>query len=211
MPGKKGPSKTKKPKRRTIQIPLTARSLVLWGGVLFLLMGWSFFLGVITGRGILPEGMLSPAKLKSLMKEFTVPGHGKSSGMEIIHEHAKDPKLAFYEKLSSKKEEVVRRKIKRPAPGNRKKRTDLKESSPISILYTVQVASLQNEVKALQMVNRLTERGYDAYYSRVDLNGKIRYRVRCGRMDTAEKARALARTLALQEGLKGFVTRREAP
>ena len=57
------------------------------------------------------------------------------------------------------------------------------------------------------MINKLIDRGFDAYYYEVKVRDKTYYRVRCGRFSDRERAKTYARRLADEEGIKGFVSR----
>ena len=76
-------------------------------------------------------------------------------------------------------------------------------------LYTVQIASIEDKEKAEKLVIDLIGKGYDAYSYEVDVNGKIYYRVRCGRFSSRQEAADYAQTLEKEAGLKGFVSRIE--
>jgi cell division septation protein DedD len=76
-------------------------------------------------------------------------------------------------------------------------------------LYTVQIASIEDKEKAEKLVIDLIGQGYDAYSYEVDLNGKIYYRVRCGRFSSRKEASYYAQTLEKEAGLKGFVSKIE--
>ncbi|HJX34447.1 MAG TPA: SPOR domain-containing protein [Desulfatiglandales bacterium] len=76
-------------------------------------------------------------------------------------------------------------------------------------LYTVQIASIEDKEKAEKLVIDLIGQGYDAYSYEVDVNGKIYYRVRCGRFSSRQEAADYAQTLEKEAGLKGFVSRIE--
>ncbi len=76
-------------------------------------------------------------------------------------------------------------------------------------LYTVQIASIEDKEKAEKLVIDLIGQGYDAYSYEVDVNGKIYYRIRCGRFPGRQEASDYARMLEKKAGLKGFVSRIE--
>jgi len=73
--------------------------------------------------------------------------------------------------------------------------------------YTLQLASLENEIQAGKMTVRLTGQGYPAYYYRVDIKGKRFFRVRCGRFKDREEAGNFKKLLSEKQGLTGFVTK----
>ncbi len=75
--------------------------------------------------------------------------------------------------------------------------------------YTVQVASLDSENKAVKMADRLKNRGHPAYVKKVNVKGKTYYRVRCGRFSDKKEAGDYEMLLTKQEKIKGFVIKLE--
>ena len=75
--------------------------------------------------------------------------------------------------------------------------------------YTVQVASLDSENKAVKMADRLKNRGHPAYVKKVNVKGKTYYRVRCGRFSDKKEAGDYEMLLAKQDKIKGFVIKLE--
>lgn len=150
-----------------------------------------------------------------------------------------NPELAFYKGLSSENEGTSKKHVvvvaksrssgRRPVQGHTKAKTE-KAGSVTTLLdeskergdqsssqglgfgrtyYTVQLASLGERGKAENLIRKLGNRGYQAYYCEAHLRGRIYYRVRSGRFDTREQAVDHARRLAKETGLKGFVWRVE--
>ena len=196
---------TATPKKK-YHIELSLTSLFLWALGFFLLLAWVFVLGIFVDRGFFSEGVKTLQELKGQVANIQALVTRKdSSELDVIKNVEKDPELAFYEKLSGKKEEV-RRKIQPSV----KKRLD-KPRKPLQegVVYAVQIASLDNEIKASAMVKRLLDRGYPAYSYRVIIKGKTYYRVRCGPFKNKEEAGKLKNLLAKKEKIKGFVARVE--
>ena len=75
--------------------------------------------------------------------------------------------------------------------------------------YTVQVASLDSENKAVKMADRLKNRGHPAYVKKVNVKGKTYYRVRCGRFSDKKEASDYEKLLTKQDKIKGFVIKLE--
>lgn len=207
-------------------------------------MSWVFVLGILVGRGFLPEGVATLTNIKGRINKLQgIVGHNRESRSEPQNNPEPDPKLAFYEKLSTKKYEA---KNTQPGgggvdPGNRKKSKKAEpkqEMSPKSTasnrqkdnekrrggsetglrqlgnpvgetLYTVQLASLGDKKKAEDYIEDLIARGYPGYYYKVKVEGRIYYRIRCGRFDTWRKATTFARKLRKETGIKGFVSKVE--
>jgi cell division septation protein DedD len=90
-------------------LEMSSLSLFFWGFCLCFLLAWVFVLGVLVGRGFLPSAVTTISDLKAQISglQGIVP-HGKTSPPDT-QKIEKDPKLAFYEKLSSKKEEVKKK------------------------------------------------------------------------------------------------------
>ncbi|MEJ2725574.1 MAG: SPOR domain-containing protein, partial [Deltaproteobacteria bacterium] len=135
-----------------------------------------------------------------------------------------DPKLAFYERLSSKKNEVRMRAEppreipmkEKPAEAHRREAANKppapaqpRTSAGDHLQYTVQLASMGEKVRADAVIKDLRDRGYEAYMTEAVVGGKVYYRVRCGRFMTQEEAGKHARKLAREAGLKGLVSRIE--
>lgn len=206
-------------------IEMSSLSLFFWGFFLCFLLAWVFVLGVLVGRGFLPSAVSTISDLKAQVSKLQglVP-HSKTPAPPDPQKIESDPKLAFYEKLSSKKEEVKRNipeeKPARPVtpvkgPAERKEQTLSAPSTPAEhsasdqgrIVYTVQLASLEDKGKAEGMVGRLKGSGFDAYYNEVKIKGKTFYRIRCGKFKTKEDAGLQAKRLADQVGIHGFVSK----
>ncbi len=104
------PKKTKKQKKYKFE--LTPLSALFWGIFLIILLTWIFVLGILVGRGFLPGSVSTISDLKNQVKKLqTIVG--KKEEYEDIKpaDENKDPELAFYEKLNSKKDEVKRTKL----------------------------------------------------------------------------------------------------
>jgi hypothetical protein len=209
------------------RIELTSLSILLWGACIFFLLAWIFVLGILVGRGFLPGAFTAISDLRGRFGKLEgIVGNSESHDLTSPKQSEPDPKLVFYEKLSSKKDEAkeksrikerVEKQIlvpQKPSPteeegGGIVSPQGKPEASGTSLQYTVQLASLDEKGKAERMINRLIDRGYAAYYYEVNVKGKIFYRVRCGRFNTREEAMDHAKRLEAREGMKGFVSRIE--
>ena len=229
-------SRSKK-RRKKYQIELTSLSTFLWGIFLFFLFAWVFVLGISFGRGSLPKFVTN---LSSYIRAVigtpaeTILRPSKSYDIKSSKKFKPDPKLAFYEKLSIKKEEVKKKwqpreegknqktdssprkaKVSEKAFPDRKKGKRAETSNTQSdqwiggTHYTVQLASLSDGDKAKKMSKRLLDQGYPVYFYEVKVKGKTYYRVRCGKFMSKEDARNYAEKLAQKEGIKGFIARTE--
>lgn len=223
------------PKKR-YKIELTPFSIVLWGISFLILLSWSFFLGILLGQGFLPGAVTAISDLKGQVTKIQEMVKPKDTLDSLPNKKSEaDPKLAFYERLASKKDEVKKEHM----PSENLERRDIpkinsksitprtsslaekdtavadepkrKQSHPITPEkpYTVQVASLENEDNAAGLTNQLVKQGYPAYYYSKEVDGKTLYRVRCGRFVTRDDADYYVRKLAREAGIKGFVSRVE--
>ncbi|MFC1824106.1 SPOR domain-containing protein [Thermodesulfobacteriota bacterium] len=227
----------KKPKKSTkkYQIELTTRSLFLCCFLLFFLLTWIFVFGIWVGREF-STGTITP--LTGIENPFStlrgIVSHDRSRDRKSTVEPSPDPKLTFYEKLSTKKDEAKKKWVpederppekpaKAPEPlqavqESLKKESEQRDSSKSarkiedsepSDYFTVQLASLEEQNKAERMIRRLNAKGYPAYYYEVKLQGRSYYRIRCGKFPSRQEAQAYARKLAKERGMKGFVSRLE--
>jgi septal ring-binding cell division protein DamX len=229
-------TQTRQEGRKRYRIEMSSVALFLWGFCLLFFVAWIFVLGVLVGRGFLPGADSALTDLKSQVSKLQeVMAGSKPSAQEEQKKEAIDEKLAFYERLESKKDETkkigqlasdVKEGSERKSNGSGEPlKTDPPEkekntnSAPTksgegSVLtappagkgvYTLQIASLEDRQKAQNLVKGLTPKGYDAYFYEVSVKGKPYYRVRCGRFTTREKAREHASKLLKETGLKGLV------
>jgi len=186
---------------------LSRTSVFLWSVGAFVLLAWIFTLGVLAGRGLLPGGVKTLAELKiQIGKLQQMISKKDRSELERIKELQKDPKFAFYEELSGKKDDAVKRLSS--SPKSRKKdlkKSEESKSAKALTKYIVQVASLDSEAKATEMVNRLTGQGYPAYSYKVFIKGRRYYRVRCGMFKTKDEAINIKNRLAKNEKIDGLV------
>jgi cell division protein FtsN len=249
----------KKSPKRKYHLEMTSWSIFAWLSFLFLLMSWIFVLGILVGRGLIPESVTAISELRNQLNKLQDRVFsGQKRGQGVQKEEDYDSKLAFYTELSNKEGDEKKRKfpdakpqhlttepgekkqavIQQPPPESRpeaspkeavaKVKTEIskalpdgspKESAedvtkkratpPLKSGYTVQVASLQDETKAQQTVERLIKGGYDAYYEKVQIRGKTWYRVRCGKFATKNEGDDYAKRLVGETGLKGLVMKLE--
>jgi len=227
-------SRSKKTGKR-YQIELTSLSLFLWSIFLFFLLVWIFVLGILVGRGFFPGKVTTISDLRAQIQRLQeMVTHKSSKEMESIKRSEPDPKLAFYEKLSSKKDEAkkdrqIEKKREIPKKKPTKKEIEAPKKPPLEkekreepkaparppkpstkgVQYTVQVASLDDKSKADKMIKQLTDAGLPAYHYEAKVKGKIYYRIRCGRFMNREEARIYAGKLVREKGIKGFVAKIE--
>jgi cell division protein FtsN len=218
--------RTGKPPKR-YRVELTPLSLSLWGLGLLFVLSWVFVLGILVGRGLLPGGVGSLADLKrqiSRLQEMV--NRDRSEDLKPKGESNPEPKWAFHDKLTSRKEETarlseprveaasVRGRVSKEGEVHTRESKDgermeagPKTPAPGSMQYTVQLASLGDRNKAEERAKHLAGKGHPAYFYKVTMKGKTYYRVRCWKFESREEAQRYALRLEREEGLKGFVTR----
>jgi len=203
--------KTEK-KKKGLRLELSRTALFFWSLGFLIFLGWIFTLGVLAGRGLLPSGAKTLAEIKNqIVKLQEMVGQKDTSELDEIKAIQKDASFAFYDELSSKKASVVlpRKAPQKKTPQHKSATADnLKTPSPpapASGLYVVQVASLDQEKQAFNMVNRLVKKGYPAYHYKIFIKGRGYFRVRCGTFKTRAEAVETQQNLAEKEHLKGFV------
>ncbi len=202
-----GTESTKTRKKKKYRMDFSLLSLFLWSMGIFVLMGWIFILGILVGRGFLPEGIQSLTK-----REKQLPGfHDRVSRKNPISPGFKKKsdtvkKFDFYDKLAETGDKVATKSGLGPEKKIAHQKTSNKVAVPKSgANFTLQLASLERKEKAESLVKRLNDHGYPAYISKVDIGEGTYYRVRCGKFKTKEDALSLEKSLAQREGLKGYV------
>jgi septal ring-binding cell division protein DamX len=205
MVRKKAASK-QAPKRMTLEV--SRASAVFWAVCLFLVLGWTFVLGILVGRGFLPKNVKSLSEIQgqiSKLKDVVNPK--RSTDLEAARKDEPDPKFAFYDNLSAKKEDVARKSRAVPEGAQAVKERGQRAPAVEPFAFTVQLASLESEEKAVAMVARLKKLGHAAYMDKTTMNGKTRYRIRCGEFRDPKEAGSYAKALVKDTGIAGFVTR----
>ena len=223
-----------KKRKKGLVIKLTPFSSFLWTIGLLFVLAWVFVFGFFMGRGFLPGKVTAFSDMKSRLKRIqTMMSREKTIEETAKENEEENPKLAFYERLSSKKNEVKKQwqestkdeHIDNPGSGSKSsispQQHQVKESNASSNqsvekradpstasdhYYTIQLASLREGNRAEELVDRLIRKGYSVYYYEVEVKGQIYYRVRYGRFSTREEAEEHAQRLARKEKIKGFVT-----
>lgn len=111
---------SEKKKGRTFQVEMRAGSLFLWGGGLLFLLVWIFALGILVGRGSLPADKAVGELKEQIGKLQEIARRDRARRDEPEEEPAESPKLAFYEKLATKKDEALERRTTRSEPAVKK-------------------------------------------------------------------------------------------
>lgn len=194
------PTPEKERKRHIFQFSF--RSLFLLSIGVFFVLGWVFFLGILVGRGLLPNSIENFSFIKKkIVKDETEKKNEHVSPIKI-------DELSFYNHLIDKKEEAKKKAPPATLSKNQVKKiekTTLGQLKQEIRSYSIQVAALKDKAKTEKMVERLTRLGYQAYYYQILINGEMYYRIRCGPFSTIEKAKQYAKRLANKEGFKPFI------
>jgi cell division protein FtsN len=220
--------------KKRYQIEVTSFSLFLWGFCALFVMAWIFVLGVFVGRGFLPGADSSLMDLKTQVTKLQeLMARNKRVEPESQKKESIDEKLAFYEKLESKKDEArTQPGMLNPQDGVKNESSEgtgselSKKQNAVRVdppqprreeiktapsagkgLYTLQLASLEEKRKAETMVKDLTSRGFDAYLHEVRVKGKTYFRVRCGRFMTRDDAGVYASKLLKEAKLRGLISK----
>jgi DedD protein len=196
-----------------------------------------FFLGMLVGQGIEERKIVKPPE--PLMKIPVKPTDGNNAAPAPVREEitfydtltqaaTSQPRIdevpgevARTEKTFKSQPKTSAPAIKDdPAPPNRRpdeKRAAEKKSKTGENIeaargdrpWTVQVNAFPDEKAARTWVDRLKDKGYNAYLTEAQNQGKHWYRVRVGRFSSREEAEKVEEALRKKENLvKSFATSR---
>jgi cell division septation protein DedD len=189
-----------------------------------------FFLGMLVGQGMEERKIVKPAE--PVMKipirppqganseitfydTLTRPAPAQSRSEEEPREAKKAEKNAKAEsrenRLPARQEvaSVAKRAEDKPAPGGSKPRPAEADAKESRRPWTVQVNAFPEEKSAKTLVDRLRDKGYNAYLSESRIEGRVWYRVRVGRFESRDEAEKTQESLKRKEHLaKAFATSR---
>jgi cell division septation protein DedD len=115
---------------RKYQIEMTSWSIFLWISCLSLLLAWVFVLGILVGRGFIPESVTMISDIKNQLNKLQeMVSYNKRPTPESVKKEDSDAKLAFYNDLLSKKEMDKGRGIPE-AKAEPQKRETIQKKSP---------------------------------------------------------------------------------
>ena len=195
-----------------------------------------FFLGMLVGQGMEERKIVKPAEPAMRIPVRPAQGSNSAAGAkeEITfydtltrpapaqartEEETREAKKAEKSSKAESRENrlparqevtsVVKRAEDKPAPAAIKPRpaeADVKESRRP---WTVQVNAFPDEKAAKTWVDRLQDKGYNAYLSESRIQGRVWYRVRVGRFESRDEAEKTQEALKRKENLtKAFATSR---
>ena len=213
-------------KKAKYQLELSSTSLVFWVVCFVFFMFWIFVLGVLVGRGFLPGANTAIADLKAQVTKLQeIVTRNKRADQKPQDKEDIDSKLGFYNKLESKKEDkrkpfpelppepAKNEKAVKPPDATvadvkadiakkeaSAKKQDTTKGAGLPFRYAIQIAAIDDKVKAEEMVRKLSARGVEAYLQEAVVKGKTYYRVRCGKFATKEEANGYAQKLPKEAG-----------
>lgn len=195
-----------------------------------------FFLGMLVGRGIEERKIVKPAEplmkipirptqgspsvpaapkeeitfYDTLTRPAPAPVRGDEEAREAKRAENNSKTEARQTKLPARQElaSVAKRAEDKPAAARKLQpaEADAKESRKP---WTVQVNAFPDEKSAKTWVDRLRDKGYNAYLSESRIQGRVWYRVRVGRFESREEAEKTQESLKKKEHLaKAFATSR---
>ena len=196
-----------------------------------------FFLGMLVGQGMEEGKIVKPAEpvMKIPMRPtqgsnsaaagpkeeitfydtLTRPAPAQARSEEEMREAKKAEKNSKAESRESRslaRQEVApvaKRAEDKPAPAASKPRPVEADSKESRKPWTVQVNAFPDEKSAKTWVDRLRDKGYNAYLSESRSQGRVWYRVRVGRFETRDEAEKTQESLKRKESLaKAFATSR---
>jgi cell division septation protein DedD len=178
-----------------------------------------FFLGMFVGKGVEERKILKKEEslVKIPVKPEGAPGGGaapkkdeitfngpeaKSSAPSVAEEKTKEKpaeKIAVVEAPAPKAVEKKVEKIAAEATPKRTESAAAADAGDPGKVWRAQVNAFPDERSANLLVDRLKNKGYNAYVSDVQNRGKTWYRVSVGRYDSREQAEKIADALRTKE------------
>jgi cell division septation protein DedD len=132
-----------------------------------------------------------PQEAKPPVKEIKT---AKASGTEVTQASAQKPK----EKTAAENAAAAETKKVAPAKSAEEEKNKTETASPDRV-WTVQVNAFPEEARAQKLVERLKQKGYDAYLVKANINGKDWFRVRVGHFAARGQTKELLEELQTKE------------
>jgi cell division septation protein DedD len=196
-----------------------------------------FFLGMLVGQGMEERKIVKPAEPAMRIPVRPAQGSGSASAgakEEITfydtltrpapaqartEEETREAKKAEKNSKAESRENrlparqelasVAKRAEDKPAPAASKARPAEADAKESRRPWTVQVNAFPDEKSAKTWVDRLRDKGYNAYLSESRIQGRVWYRVRVGHFETRDEAEKTQDSLKRKEQLaKTFATSR---
>ena len=194
-----------------------------------------FFLGMLAGQGMEERKIVKPAEPAMRIPIRPVANSASAGAKEEItfydtltrpapaqarsEEETREAKKAEKNSKAESRENrllarqelasVAKRAEDKPAPAASKVRPAEADAKESRRPWTVQVNAFPDEKSAKTWVDRLRDKGYNAYLSESRIQGRIWYRVRVGHFETRDEAEKTQDSLKRKEHLaKAFATSR---
>lgn len=194
--------------------------MVLLGGAFTLASLVIFFIGMFVGKGI--EERKIAKREEPLVKIPLKPEAGATTGSAAAKKDEitfnvpapKEPALPLAEEKAKPEkppEKVAKAKAEAPAPKAEKKSETVKaettaksteangEAADAGKVWRAQVNAFPDERSAKLLVDRLKNKGYNAYVSETQNRGKTWYRVSVGRYNSRDEAEKIVEALRTKE------------
>ena len=202
-------------RRKKFRMEFSSAGLFFGAIGLVFVLGWIFVLGIMVGRGFVPEGVRSLGHMtEQLTRLVAILGSDRERDTGTLPGKEKQARLDFYDQLARTapgaatesaggKITPARTSPSAPVPAG---------SGPPKITegekprWVVQVASLDSESKAVELTEKLKNLGYPAYNYRTFVKGTSFHRVRCGPFQSKADAETTRRLLAEREKINAFLT-----
>lgn len=209
-------SATRKRGGKRFHLEYSLAGFVAAGIAFVVVLGFFFVLGVLVGRGFIPERLSGLGEIKDQLVQLQeIVSRKDSKELEEKRKNAPAPQFVFPDYLTrptGEGEEV-------PLPGALPKKDEKPPAKPQpkeahqaaqkGKTVTLQIASLESEAEAKKLVTRLQGKGFDAYVTKKTADGKTLYRVRCGKYKDAQEAKRDKARLAKGEKLESIVAKTE--
>lgn len=179
--------------------------MVLLGGAFTLATVAIFLLGMFVGMGVEERKIFK--KEEPLVKipakpEGAPAGGGAAQKRDEITFNNPEVKPAAPRSAEQKAKEKPPEKIAAAAasaPKAVEKKTEKVAAADQGKVWRAQVNAFPDERSAIQLVDRLKNKGYNAYVSEVQNRGKTWYRVSVGRYDSRDEADKIIEALRTKE------------
>lgn len=205
--------------------------MVLLGAAFTLASAIIFVLGVFVGKGIEGRRLLNkeeplvkipikpsgesaaapaaPPKTEITFNEPAVKAHSAGKAVEDQRAAGKPPERIAKAEAKEPPKPVENKAEKASAPEETGRKTDAAETADAGKIWRAQVNAYPDERSAKQIVDRLKNKGYNAYVTEVQNRGKNWYRVSVGRYPSREEADKVVEVLRSKENFpKAFAASR---
>jgi hypothetical protein len=202
-------------KKKKLRMEFSPASLFFASLGLVFILGWIFVLGVMVGRGFVPEGVRSLGQMTDqLSRLVAILGSDRDRGADRTAAMNHQTKLEFYDHLPQSTPGPEKgaaggkipqaAAVPKPAESRDSEAAGAPEAETTG--WVVQVASLDNATKAAELTKKLKTMGYPAYTYKTFVKGSAFHRVRCGPFEARADAEAARRSLAEKENINSFLT-----